>query len=158
MHELETLFYPLRVKGLREKPLFLPLEKKRATELIDLPDIDARQDSLFQDGLFHGYRRIFMNNLTYGYPAGLKRVRRGLPVLFYVNRIGVVGSGRVEDWYLDEPKKLYNQLDEMGFFDPEGRQGVRGDIRPHIRKGPRDPSSMVPSAEETRTVGVSTRI
>lgn len=119
MHELETLFYPLRVQDVHEKPLFLPLERKRASGLIDLPDEDVRQGSLFQNGWFHQYRRLFLNNLTYGYPAGLKGVRRGLPVLFYVNRVGVVGSSRVEHWYLDEPRNLYNQLDEMGFYDPE---------------------------------------
>ncbi len=119
MHELETLFYPLRVQAVQEKPLFLPLERKRAVGLIDLPEEDVRQGSLFQDGWFAQYRHLFPNNLTYGYPAGLKGVRRGLPVVFYVNRVGVVGSGRVEHWYLDEPRNLYNQLDEMGFYDPE---------------------------------------
>jgi hypothetical protein len=119
MHELETLFFPLRIRAVQERPLFLPLERKRATRLIDLPDEDVRQGSLFQDGWFHQHRRLFLNNLTYGYPAGLKGVRRGLPVLFYVNRVGVVGSGRVEHWYLDKPRNLYNQLDEMGFYDPE---------------------------------------
>lgn len=119
MHELETLFYPLRVETGKEKALFLPLEKKRAKSLIDLPELDIQQHSLFNEGLTHDYRPVFLNNLTYGYPAGLKRVRRGLPLVFYVNRLGVVGSGRVEDWYVDEPKNLYNRLEEMGFFDPE---------------------------------------
>ncbi len=119
MHELETLFYPLRIQGLKERPLFLPLQRKRAVGLIDLPDEDVYQGSLFQDGWFQQHRHLFLNNLTYGYPAGLKGVRRGLPLLFYVNRVGVVGSGRVEHWYLDEPRNLYNQLEEMGFYDPE---------------------------------------
>jgi len=52
-------------------------------------------------------------------------MRRGLPVLFYVNRVGAVGTGRVEDWYLDEPKNLYNSLDEMGYFDPQ-------DVKEHV--------------------------
>ena len=119
MHELETLFYPLRVETAKERALFLPMEKKRATNLIELPEVDIHQDSLFHDGLSQEYRPVFLNNLTYGFPGGLKRVRRGLPLVFYVNRLGVVGSGRVEDWYVDEPKNLYNQLEEMGYYDPE---------------------------------------
>lgn len=39
--------------------------------------------------------------------------------MFYVNRVGAVGVGRVDDWYLDEPKNLYNNLDDMSYFDPE---------------------------------------
>ncbi|MDQ7784088.1 MAG: hypothetical protein RDU20_14485 [Desulfomonilaceae bacterium] len=119
MHELETIFYPLRIRTAKEKPLLLPLDRKRALSLIDLPDEDVHQGSLFHDGWLHRFRPLFLNDLTYGYPAGLKGVRKGLPILFYVNRVGVVGSGRVEHWYLDEPRNLYNQLDEMGFYDPE---------------------------------------
>lgn len=130
MHELETLFFPLRVDGRNEKPLFLPLEKKRAKSLIDMPREDAEQDSLFGNEILRPYRRIFANNITYCYPTALKRLRRGLPLLFYVSSIGIVGSGRVEDWYLDEPRNLYNNIDEMGYFDPE-------DVKEHAaRTGP----------------------
>jgi hypothetical protein len=119
MHELETLFYPLRVHARREQPLLLPMEKKRALHLINLPAADSRQDSLFDTGSGVPQKPVHFNNLTYSYPTGIRGIRKGLPLLFYVNRIGVVGSGRVEDWYLDEPKNLYNRIDEMGYFDPE---------------------------------------
>ena len=119
MDELETLFFPLRIECRNEKPLFLPLERKRAKSLIDVPNVDTRQDSLFGSEVLQPYRRLFLNNITYCYPAGLKRMRRGLPLLFYVNGVGIVGSGRVEDWHLDEPSSLYNSIDEMGYFDPE---------------------------------------
>jgi hypothetical protein len=119
MHELETLFYPLRIHARHEQPLLLPMEKKRALHLIDLPQSDSRQDSLFATGPIGWQRPVHFNNLTYSYPTGIRGIRKGLPLLFYVNRIGVVGSGRVEDWYLDEPKNLYNRIDEMGYFDPE---------------------------------------
>lgn len=119
MHELETLFFPLRIHSRHEQPLLLPMEKKRALHLIDLPQSDSQQNSLFETGFVARQRSVHFNNLTYGYPTGVRGIRKGLPLLFYVNRIGVVGSGRVEDWYLDEPKNLYNRIDEMGYFDPE---------------------------------------
>jgi hypothetical protein len=119
MHELETIFFPLHVQGSEDKPLLIPMEKDRAKTLINLPDMDAHQNSLFSTDVLYQYRRLHLNNLTYCYPAGLKRLRKGLPLLFYVNTIGVVGAGRVEDWRVDEPKNLYNSIDEMGYFDPE---------------------------------------
>jgi hypothetical protein len=119
MHELETIFFPLQVQGLTDKPQLIPMDKDRAKTLIDLPDLDAHQNSLFRGDVANRYRRIAVNNLMYCYPAGLKRLRRGLALLFYVNTIGVVGEGRVEDWYLDDPKSLYNTIDEMAYFDPE---------------------------------------
>ncbi len=125
LHELETLFFPLNIRARQQKASLIVMEKKRAEELIHLPDLDARQGSLFTPSSLNQPRRIFQNNLTYSHPTGLKDMRRGLPVLFYVNRVGAVGTGRVEDWYLDEPKDLYNNIEEMGYFDPE-------DVREHV--------------------------
>jgi hypothetical protein len=125
LHELETLFFPLSIRDPHQRPSLIVMEKKRAQQLIDLPDLDATQDSLFSATSLGRHRRIFPNNLTYSYPTGLKGMRRGLPVLFYVNRAGAVGTGRVEDWYLDEPKDLYNNIEDMGYLDPE-------DLREHI--------------------------
>jgi hypothetical protein len=125
IHELETLFFPLNIRAQHQRPCLIVMEKKRAEQLIELPDPDALQDSLFTPSSLIRPRRIFPNNLAYSYPTGLKEMRRGLPILFYVNRAGAVGTGRVEDWYLDEPKNLYNKIEEMGYFDPE-------DVREHV--------------------------
>ncbi|MBI5249331.1 MAG: hypothetical protein HY912_07535 [Desulfomonile tiedjei] len=119
LHELETLFFPLTIRSKRDKPLLLPMEKKRAASLIDLPPTNSQQNTLFDSRTLNEHRTIHLNNLTYSYPTGIQSMRKGLPVLFYVNRIGAVGSGRIEEWFLDEPKNLYNRLDEMGYFDPE---------------------------------------
>jgi N-acetylglutamate synthase-like GNAT family acetyltransferase len=130
LHELETLFYPLQIHSRSEKPLLLPMEKKRATPLIELPHQDNHQDTLFDPGAMR-HKTLPLNNLTYSYPTGLQGMRKGLPLLFYVNRLGAVGSGRVEEWSLDEPKNLYTTIDEMGFFDPE-------DVKEHAAtSGPR---------------------
>jgi hypothetical protein len=125
LHELETLFFPLSIRAQHQRPCLIVMEKKRAELLIDLPDLDALQDSLFTASSLVRPRRIFPNTLAYSYPTGLKDMRRGLPILFYVNRAGAVGTGRVEDWYLDEPKNLYNKIEEMGYFDPQ-------DVREHV--------------------------
>ncbi len=116
-HELETLFYPLRVHVSGEKPLLVSMERKRAQISIELPDSESKQSTLFAPEVMRK-RAVFHNNLAFSFPAGLQTMRRGLPVLFYVNKLGAVGSGRVEDWYLDEPKNLFNHIDDMSFFDP----------------------------------------
>jgi hypothetical protein len=119
LHELETLFYPLMICAKLDKPLLIPMEKKRAASLIELPPTQSQQNTLFDPGTLKEQRTVRLNNLTYSYPTGIQGIRKGLPVLFYVNRMGAVGSGRIEEWYLDEPKNLYNKIDEMGYFDPE---------------------------------------
>jgi hypothetical protein len=119
LHELETLFFPLTIRTKNDRPLLLPMEKKRAVTLIDLPPAYSQQDSLFGVTPLNHQRDLRINNLTYSYPTGIQKIRKGLPILFYVNRMGAVGSGRIEEWYLDEPKNLYNKIDEMGYFDPE---------------------------------------
>jgi hypothetical protein len=116
-HELETLFYPLQVHVSGERPLLVPMERKRAQVSIELPDLESRQNTLFAPEAMRK-RAIFHNNLAFSLPSGPQTIRRGLPVLFYVNKLGAVGSGRVEDWYLDEPKNLFNDIDDMSFFDP----------------------------------------
>ena len=58
-------------------------------------------------------------------------MRKGLPLLFYVNRVGAVGTARVENWYLDEPENLCGHFHEMAQFDPE-------DVKEHAAgSGPR---------------------
>jgi len=124
VHELESLFYPLSIQVRHQKPLLIPMDRKRAEQLIELPDFEVHQKSLFVPGSPLQPQNLFLNDLTYGYPVGLRSMRRGLPCLFYVNRIGAVGTGRVENWYLDEPKDLYNTIDQMSSFNPE-------DVREH---------------------------
>jgi hypothetical protein len=120
-HELETLFYPLRILAPHEKPLLLPIDRKMASRILELPapPKDPHQNSLFSTNGYLADKTVHVHRLTYSYPAGLKRIRRGLPLVFYVNGLGAVGAARVEEWYLDEPRNLYNELDEMSFFDPE---------------------------------------
>lgn len=118
-HEIETLFYPLTIEFPEERALLVSMEKKRAEALLEFPDSEAYQNSLFADKTLPKFRILPRNNLTYTYPVNVQGLRKGLPLVFYVNKVGVVGSGRLEDWYLDEPKNLYNQIDEMGFFEPE---------------------------------------
>lgn len=105
-HELETLFYPLRISSHKERPLLVPMGKQRAERLLDLPQAQPRQKSLFGEGVEGGKRFVRLNDLTYTYPPGKKAVRKGLPLLFYVNRIGAVGAARVEDSYLETAGNL----------------------------------------------------
>jgi hypothetical protein len=137
LYDLETIFYPLSIRTRNEKPLLVPMDKKRASHLVDLPRLDTQQGILFAERAADSLRPLFSNNLTYSFPAGLHGMRRGLPMLFYVNRMGAVGTGRVEDWFLDEPKNLYNNLEEMGYFDPQ-------DVKEHVASaGPNAGKVMV---------------
>jgi len=130
-HELETLFFPLSIRARNEMPLLVHLDKRIAGQMIDLPYMDALQGSLFGRAELSQHRDVKINDLTYTNPPSLRGMRKGLPLLFYVNKIGAVGAARVENWYLDEPKNLYNQLDDMSRFDPE-------DVKEHAAgSGPR---------------------
>jgi len=95
--ELETLFYPLRIHSRNDRPLLLSLDKKTAENLISLPAVhNHRQNDLFDAGEI-APRVINLNAVAYSQPPGPKSLRRGLPVLFYVGRIGAVGLARVEE-------------------------------------------------------------
>lgn len=118
-YELETLFYPLRICGRDERPLFLPMEKKRAEQLMDLSQHDPLQKSLFEASGECQERVLRLNNLTYSHPVGGSAIRKGLPFLFYVNKIGVVGAAKVEDAYLDEPDNVCRKLQEIGEIDSQ---------------------------------------
>jgi N-acetylglutamate synthase-like GNAT family acetyltransferase len=126
LHELETLFHPLRLQVRNEKAIVLFMEKKRAASLIDMPEQPAEQDSLFDTGPLKP-KMIHLNDLTYTYPTGIQHIRKGIPILFFVNRVGAVGVARVQEWFLDEPRNLYKEIEAMGWFDPE-------DVKEHTAK------------------------
>lgn len=130
-HDFENIFYPLRIYSPDEKPLLLPMDKERAARVIDLPRPDPRQNSLFNHQRFGKEKIVRLNNVAYCYPIRIKHMRSGLPLMFYVNKVGAVGSGRVEEWFLDEPENLFKRIDEIGSLDPE-------DLKEHVAaSGPR---------------------
>lgn len=106
-HELETQFYPMQIYARHEKPFVLHLEKRGAASNIELPEGDNRQDSLF--GAISSLVRpriLHITNTTFSDPAGVHGMRKGMPILFYVNRVGAVGHARTLDWYLEDAKNL----------------------------------------------------
>jgi hypothetical protein len=113
-YELETLFYPLRISSEDERPLLVAMDKKKAGQLIDLPRTDPRQKGLFEGSAEGTERHAGLNTIVYSYPAGKKPIRKGMPILFYVNKIGAVGAARVEDSQLEDPANLSRQFEEMG--------------------------------------------
>ena len=118
-HELETLFYPFQIYARRERPLLLHLEKKNAASLITPRMTDDHQDSLFA-GVSPAHSRPFRTDNTISTdPAGLHGIRKGLPMLFYVNRIGAVGHARVDDWSLEDVNLS---------VPPSGKEGLEGDF------------------------------
>jgi hypothetical protein len=118
-HELENLFYPLQIYARHERPLLFHLEKKRAVELVELPITDDHQDTLFGTGISSITRPAFLplDTIAVGDPAGAAGIRKGLSMLFYVNRIGAVGHARVGDWYMEDVKKLGHALHDVNEQD-----------------------------------------
>ncbi len=111
-HELENLFYPLQIYARHERPLLFHFEKKRAAQLVELPMTDDRQDTLFGTAISSIISPKFLPQgaIAVDDPAGLAGIRKGLSMLFYVNRIGVVGHARVGDWYMQDVDKLGDDL------------------------------------------------
>lgn len=101
--ELETQFYPMQIYARHERPFVLHLQKRTAASNIDLPEGDNHQDSLFRtDSGLARPRPLHITNLTFSDPAGVHGMRKGLPILFYVNRVGAVGHARTLDWRLED--------------------------------------------------------
>jgi hypothetical protein len=122
-YELETLFYPLRIYSPKEWPLLVPLERKRAEQLIELPREDVKQKSLFNGTGIGRERRIHLRDVAYSYPAGKRGLRKGLPILFYVNRVGAVGTARAEDFSLEDPANVGDALNGLELSSANGDKG-----------------------------------
>lgn len=123
--ELETLLFPLMIKGNSENPLLVTIDKKRAPVMIELPQ--QRDDNLFA-GEDSGLSQL-RGNIVYTFPSGFQEIRRGLPVLFYVNSVGAVGKARISDWSFEDPAALCKALYSDEKFDLEhvrGHAGVSG--------------------------------
>ncbi len=130
-HDVEEMFYPLRIYSPDEKPLLLPMDKERAMRVIDLPRPDPRQNSLFNNHHVGKEKIVRLNNIAYCYPIRIQHMRQGLPLMFYVNKVGAVGSARVAEWFLDEPENLHKRMDEIGDIDEE-------ELKEHVAaSGPR---------------------
>ncbi len=117
LHELETTFYPLRVRGVDEKPLLLIMDGKSATRLIDLHHYELDQRSLFPRATLCRGRTTHLTDITCTHPSVARLVRKGLPLLFYVHRVGAVGWARVEDWHLDDPTLIYHKFPQSEQWD-----------------------------------------
>lgn len=120
-HELENLFYPLRVKGFRERPILLPVDKKIADHIGELPvgPTDRKQRGLFPANGYWRPKSLPGGDLIFSYPAGLAGLRKGLPMLFYVNRLGATATARVDEWMVDSPERIYEKIMNISRFDPE---------------------------------------
>jgi hypothetical protein len=118
-HELENLFYPLQIYARHDRPILLHLEKKKALQLIDLPRVDDRQDTLFGSKASSAIHPKFLprENSASADPAAALDIRKGLSMLFYVNRIGAVGHARVADWHLEENANLQDALKHTNDLD-----------------------------------------
>jgi N-acetylglutamate synthase-like GNAT family acetyltransferase len=120
-HELETLFFPLIVKYRDETPLLITIDRKRASSMIELPQTETNYYDLFNRE--NPGSTWLGRDLVYSFPTGFQKIRRGLPILFYVNRLGAVGEARTKSWSFEDPtylcKTLYN--------------GEKGDLE-HLRE------------------------
>ena len=123
-HELETMFYPLRIVGPDEAPLLVTMEKKRALCMFNIPEEDSTQKSMFSPDSGQLVCPTTLVNVTYSIVSGHKELRQGLPVLFYVNGVGAVGEARIVGWTVETVSDILQNLDnypgiEAGDVDPK---------------------------------------
>jgi hypothetical protein len=117
-HELETQFYPMQIYARHERPFVLHLPKRSAATNIDLPEGENRQDSLFWTASSVARPRpLHATNLTFSDSAGVHGMRKGLPILFYVNRVGAVGHARTLDWYMEDASNLQGDTVPLDALD-----------------------------------------
>jgi hypothetical protein len=110
-HELEDRFFPLRVCGPREKPLLVSMDRNRAEQVMDFPEVRPVQKGLFDHAPGMTPRQLRLGNIAYRTPAVLRTIRKGLPLLFYVNGVGAVGTARIQEWTVTEPENLHAALE-----------------------------------------------
>ena len=115
--ELETLLFPLMIRGANEKPLLVTIDKKRAPAMIELPQAQHGDNNLFSEDDSEASQ--LTGNLVYTFPTGFQEIRPGLPVLFYVNSVGAVGEARISSWSFEDPGTLCRALYSDEKFDLE---------------------------------------
>jgi hypothetical protein len=141
-HELETLFFPLIIEGHHESPLMVTLDKKRAMSMIDMPREETKHENLFFTE--NSARQILRRNLVYTFPTGFHEIRKGLPILFYVNGIGAVGQARIGSWTFEDPRNLCKALYDDEKYDLDH-------VREHVGlTGPKKGKTLVLSYEYYR--------
>ncbi len=118
-HELETMFYPLRIARLDDTPILVTLEKKRACSIINIPREDWSQRSILGEDSELLSCPLNLSNTTYSIASGHKSLRKGLPVLFYVNRLGAVGEARIIDWSIETVSNLFRNIENFPGIQPD---------------------------------------
>ncbi len=132
IQELEILLFPLIVKGVQEKPVMVTVDKKRALTMIELPPPEDGVDNLFS--LNNSGSSQLGQNLIYTFPTGFQGIRRGLPVLFYVNGMGAVGEARIANWSYEEPKNVCRLVNSNQKYDVEHIREHAGQSGPKAGK------------------------
>lgn len=112
-HELEIFYYPLKIVGPDDTPILVTLEKKKACSILKLPKDDADQKNMFEDDSDLITCGNDLNHTTYSIATGHKNLRKGLPILFYVNGLGAAGEARIVDWETKTVSNLEKQLDDF---------------------------------------------
>ncbi len=160
-HELETMFYPLRIVDPDDAPLLVTMDKKRACSLLSLPEEDSAQKNMFSLDSGSLVCPTTLNNTTYSIVSGHKSLRKGLPILFYVNGQGAVGEARIIDWAVETVSNLIQNIDdypgiEIGDVDPKTMKvGSRLSQILKIRFNYYKAFQRVVSFEEIRTLEAS---
>lgn len=118
-HELETMFYPLRIARSDDSPILVTLEKKRACSILNIPREDWSQTSILGEDSELLTCPLDLSNTTYSIASGHKSLRKGLPVLFYVNRLGAVGEARIIDWSIETVSNLFRNIENFPGIQPD---------------------------------------
>ena len=157
-YELETMFYPLRIVGHEEAPLLVTMDKKRACSLLSLPEEYSSQKSMFSPDSGPLVFPMALNNITYSIVSGHKGLRKGLPILFYVNGHGAAGEARIIDWAVETVSNLIQKIDdypgiEIGDIDPKvSKTGSKVSQILKVRFSYYKAFSRIISFEEIRTL------
>ncbi len=157
-YELETMFYPLRIVDHDDAPLLVTMEKKRACSLLSLPGEYSSQKSFFSLDSVPLVFPMALNNITYSIVSGHKGLRKGLPILFYVNGHGAAGEARIIDWAVETVSDLIQKIDdypgiEIGDIDTKtAKAGSRVSQILKIRFSYYKAFSRLISFEEIRTL------
>lgn len=112
-YEIEAMFYPFRLTSPEESPALVTLEKRRACSILHIPTQHPEQEDMFSEDNEIIDCEFSLNNSTYSILSGHRKLRRGLPILFYVNGVGAIGEARIVDWQIETVSNLSRNLESF---------------------------------------------
>lgn len=106
-YDIETMFYPVHLRKMKQPPVIIPIKRGFADQLIP-----KRRQTTFSPEEISSRTR----NAYYKYPSGHRVINPGTDIVWYVSGEGFRGEAKVKDYMLAAPEKIWDEYRDLGIY------------------------------------------